>query len=383
MIRRFARTVLLLIRIDARRPASWVAALAAAAAQGALTAVGVPDHGGTAQTCAAIAGGFSCAAAIGAAAVGMPGAAAGRGATWCARAAWPIAGAACAAILAATSGAGWHGDLLVAIVAGALAEAAVSLVAARRGATAADAASLGLVLVTTSGVAAVSLMPGLDRFAPWTAAACFAAMALAAWAAARGRDGEPAPATDVAWFGSVLASTGLRRSLTVGAMLGSLAGMSAWFFLAPVSAAIYPIVAAGCFACLAVPQATLGPAPAADAWDVLAQCAPVAGTRRADAARWAWLSVSMHAAILGWPAVVAGLLGGLPAGQAGHGFSPLAAVAAVALSAAVVVAVVAAAAKFGASRESGFAVAAALVVACVLAIAWCLPGLPGLPSNPP
>lgn len=383
MIRRFARTVLLLIRIDARRPASWVAALAAAAAHGALTAVGTPCLGGTAQTCAAITGAFSGAAAIGAAAVGMPGAAAGRGSTWCARAAWPIAGAASAAMLAAASGAGWHGDLLAAILAGVLAEAAVSLVAARRGATAADAASLGLVLVTASGMAAVSLMPGPDRFAPWTAAACFAGMALAAWAAAHGRDGEPSPTTDVAWFGSVLASTGLRRSLTVGAMLGSLAGMAAWFFVAPVSTAIYAIVAAGCFACLAVPQATLGPAPAAEAWDVLARSAPVAGTRWPDAARWAWLSVSMHAAILGWPAVVAALLGGLPAGQSGHGFGPLAAVAAVALSAAVVVAVVAAAARFGASRESGFAVAAALVVAGVLATAWCLPGLPEPPSSPP
>jgi hypothetical protein len=110
-----------------------------------------------------------------------------------------------------------------------------------------------------------------------------------------------------------LARGGLRRILVASAMASSLAGLAGWYFLAPEAAAFGCPFAIGWFAVLAVPAALIGP-PTGSVWQAVAASAATAGDgpaavwQRPTALRLAVAVAVGHAALLGWPPLVAGLL---------------------------------------------------------------------------
>jgi hypothetical protein len=379
-----AALVSLLVRIDGRRPASWLACGIAAAAVAGLAATAT----GVAAVAAAIASGGWAVAAVGRPPPGpFPGMPRLAAAWWGVRAAWPVIGC-----LVAAAGRWFMAGDGVAIGVGCglgLGVAvAIAAKAAAGGAAAADATSLGLVCSAATAAAGMGGRSVPEALA--CAGAAAAVMAAATWAAGRwGRgwswtaDGRPRAAAtfaDLAMFRG-----GLRWALSALAMATSLLGMAAWYFLAPTAAAVGMRVALGWFMTLAVPAATLGP-PCHGGW---ARLAATAGGAEADhraagslaARRWAAAVAYGYAALLGWPPLVAGLLR-----TAEAGFDPLAAglwpwltVAALAVAAAVLVVLVRCATFVGCKGETALAGVACLVV---LALVGALPALRGLPRGP-
>ena len=379
-----AALVSLLVRIDGRRPASWLACGIAAAAVAGLAATA----GGVDAVAAAIACGGWAAAAVGRPAAGpFPGMPRLAAAWWVVRAAWPVIGC-----LAAAAGR-WctAGDGLAIGVGGGLGAVvaiAVAAKAAAGGAAAADATSLGLICSAVAAAAGLGGRSGPEALA--CAGAAAAVMAAATWAAGRwGRgwswtaDGRPRAAAafaDLAMFRG-----GLRWALSALAMATSLVGMAAWYFLAPTAAAVGMLAALGWFMTLAVPAATLGP-PCHGGWARLAATAGGAEAARRSGGplgtgRWAAAVACGYAALLGWPPLVAGLLRTAEAGldPLAAGLWPWLTVAALAVAAAVLVALVRCAAVVGCKAETALAWAACLAVA---ALVGALPALRGLPKGP-
>ena len=373
----------LLVRIDVRRPASWLACGIAAAAVAGLAATA----GGVEAVAAAIACGGWAAAAVGRPPCGsFPGMARLDVAWWAARAAWPLGG--CLVAMAGRWFAAGDGVAIgIGCGLGVALTLAVAAKAATGGAASADATSLGLVC---SAVAAAAGMGG--RSVPESLACAVAAavvMTAATWAAWRwGRgsawsaDERPRASSfaDLAMFRG-----GLRWALSATAMATSLAGMAVWYFLTPSAAAAGMLAALGWFTTLAVPAAVLGP-PGRGAWARLAATAGGADAARRsvgplDARRWVAAVAVGYAAMLGWPPLVAGLLH-----TAEAGFDPLAAgvwpwltVAALVVAAALLVALVRCAAAAGWKPETTLAAAACLAV---IALVVALPFLRGLPKGP-
>lgn len=379
-----AAVVSLLVRIDGRRPASWLACGIAAVAVAGLAATAT----GVAAVAAAIACGGWAAAAVGRPPAGpFPGMPRVAATWWAVRAAWPVSG--CLAAAAGRWCAVGDGVVIGAACALGIAVAmAVAAKAAADGAGAADATSLGLVCSAAAAVAGMVGRSGPEALA--CAGAAAAVMAAATWTAGRwgrgwswtaaGRPRAAATFADLAMFRG-----GLRWALSALAMAMSLVGMAAWYFLAPTAAAFGMFAALGWFTALAVPAATLGP-PCHGGW---ARLAATAGGAEADhraagspaARRWPAAVACGYAALLGWPPIVAGLLR-----TAEAGFDPLAAglwpwltVAALALAAAVLVVLVRCAALVGCKAETALAGVACLVV---LTLVGGLPALCGLPKGP-
>lgn len=379
-----AAVVSLLVRIDGRRPASWLACGIAAAAVAGLAATAT----GVAAVAAAIACGGWAAAAAGQPHAGpFPGMPRLAATWWGVRAAWPLLGC-----LAAAAGR-WCtvGDGVTIGAACGLGIALAAAIAAKAGAdgaAAADATSLGLVCSTAAAAAGMGGRSMPESLA--CAGAAAAVMAAATWAAGRwGRgwswtaDGGPRAAAtfaDLAMFRG-----GLRRALSALAMATSLVGMAAWYFLTPTAAAVGMLVGLGWFTALAVPVATLGP-PCHGGWARLAATAGGTGANHRSAEplaarRWAAAVACGYAALLGWPPLVAGLLR-----TAEAGFDPLAAglwpwltVGALAVAAAGLVVLVWCATSVGCKGEAALAAAACLVV---IALVGGLPVLCGLPKGP-
>jgi hypothetical protein len=379
-----AALVSLLVRIDGRRPASWLACGIAAAAVAGLAATA----GGVDAVAAAIACGGWAAAAVGRPPAGpFPGMPRLAAVWWVVRAAWPLIGC-----LAAAAG-GWFmaGDgvaIGVGCGLGVAVAVAVAAKAAACGAAAADATSLGLVCSAATAAAGMGGRSVSESLA--CAGAATAVIAAATWSAGRwGRgwswtaDGRPRAAAtfaDLAMFRG-----GLRWALSALAMATSLVGMAAWYFLAPTAAAVGMLAALGWFTALAAPAATLGP-PWHGGWARLAATAGGAETARRSAGplaagRWAAAVACGYAALLGWPPLVAGLLR-----TAESGLDPLAAgvwpwltVAALAVAAAVLVVLVRCATFMGCKAETALAGAACLAVAALVGV---LPALRGLPKGP-
>lgn len=377
----------LLLRMAARRPASWLAAGVAVAACVALATA--PASGPT------IAAAVACGGWAGVAAVGLvprggvPGIAAVDGIAGWARACWPLAAAAAAgAGCLVVRGAG--AETAGAVLLGILVAAGLSVGAARRGAPGADATSLaafGSTASAAAGLAAAGAWPALAAAAG--VAAVILAAAWTAWRACRGlpwpTDAERQP-TRPLLAETGIARGGLRRVLAALAMASSLAGLAGWYFLVPEAAAAGCPFVLGWFAALAVPVALLGP-PTGDGWRLLAATAPVPDGRRfADrlrptGPRWAAAVAVGHAALLGWPPLVAGLLHAAePPGVGGSW--PWVAVGTVVAAAAVLVGIAWAAVAVPLHRETSLAIAAGLIAAATATAALEMPRPRDLPKIP-
>ena len=400
-----------LVRCDARRPASWLACglAGAAVARLAATGTGVP-----AVAIAIACGGWAAAAAAGRPPRGLvPGMVRLDAAWWWERAAWPLVGCLAAAAgrrLWADDGAAIAVGLAipVGLAIGVGVMTALAVAAATCGATAADATSLGLVVAVAAAAAATQGRSAAEALAcSLGAAAGLAVLAWCGWQQGRGwawHADEPARgAVSAAELG--LAGGGLRSALAALAMATSLAGMAVWYFLAPAAAAAGTIVALGWFTALAVPAVVLGPAGHV-AWRRLvattagpARIRPLGGPagsstqqtassydapariRRPVAHAGAAAVACGHAVVLGWPPLVAGLLlaveGGLE--PAAVCVWPWLTVAALAVAAALLVALALAAAAARIDAETTLAWAAGLIILTLVAS---LPILRSPPSVP-
>lgn len=310
----------LLVSIDARRPVAWLT-LAAAAGAAVVLAVAPGGDAPTPPVTAVVVGALLAVAAIGGSA--CPWGVGGCGAVWWAeRAAWPLLGW----LLAA----GWWGDgpLVACGACGIAIGAALLALLCRTGLLAADAASVTLVAACGAGAAGwwadgawSGLLPG-----GVVAAGVFGVAALLAGALLGGREFRSATS----------ARYTTRHLLTAAAMMGAMAGMVGWLFLATEHAACDLVASLAWFGALAVPAATLGDGVShAAVWRRLEQAAPGGAGPRLRLApgrmRDGVQAVVTTAAVLGWPPLVAAALAGGDVARSGAAFLVVAALAAAAV----------------------------------------------------
>lgn len=350
------RRWLLQARIDARQPAVWLALGVAALAAAMLP--DAPPPGWPAP--AAVATLLGAAAAV--MALGDAGRLGGDVGWLAGRTVWPLVGWGAVAALRgqpALLAAGWSGA-----VAGGL----IVALLVRRGAVVADAASAALVAAGASAAVGWwidSAWPG------WLPAGVGAAAILALGALGAAAAIPPAP----------VLRAGLRPLLTAAGMTGALAGMVAWLFLAADRAAFDLAASLAWFAALAVPVATLGDGVSHGAvWRRLERAAPrAAGAPRRlppGRGRDSVLAVVGHAALLGWPPLVAAVIAGASLARA---WPALGVVLALAAAAGALVAVVRLGESAGASPATLQAVA---VAGACLALAGAMAGAADGPANP-
>jgi hypothetical protein len=314
----------LLVRIDARRPASWIGlamAGSAAWAPGNVEAMAIAM--------------LAVVAAVGDVPRPIPGRV---DVHWLAeRVAWAATGVVMgAASMAMTSGAGIGSTGLFSFLA-VVATALILHHGLAEQLPAADVASVAMV------VAAAAVMAGL--------AAGSTAAALAIWfAAAMGmpvslRLARSAPAIlprggDL--VGVLTAHSPIRRALGRVAMITMIAAMAGWLLLDPERAGWAAILGVAWMTCLAAPAAIL----------------PADGGMRGVIE-----TVARHMVVLSWPALVAAAVTGyLPRGP----FAPLAVAAGMAITALVILLGGLISRALRTSRETAFAVVLALVAAAVL-----------------
>jgi hypothetical protein len=340
----------LVVRVDARRPSTWIAAVTAAGC-----GLWLPDPGReTPVVAAAIAcGGLLAVASIGRLPSGVP---AGGDRSWrwlpVLRAAWPAIGFLAGGAVAVCRGRGFAmgtpGLASIASVATALAAAAVGPLPARSEAANASGplgiaggAALAALAVWAGGAATVfHVLGGL---------LAGALMAAALGPLRSGRLDWPEPAEE-----RIRGSD----SGPLIAMIASLAAMAGCYFLAPQFAWGYAALVTGLFVWLAVPQATaFGPAAAGFVRSAAGQ-PPLPGSL-ARAVR----VTATYLGILVWPALVASLL---PAAAGVRVGGPGDAVAWLGCLAVGLVLMVAAAVPAGRGEAARAAVLAAASVAVVL-----------------
>lgn len=314
----------LLVRIDARRPASWIGlAMACSApwARGDVEAMAI-------ATLAAV-------AAVGDVPRSIPGRA---DMHWLAeRAAWAatgvMAGAASLAMTRGAEGETTGGVSFVAVVA-----TAVMLHRGRAAElAAADAASVALV------VAAGALMAGMAAGSVAAAVAIWfaTAMAMAAWLS-RARSSPALLPRGGDLVGVLTSQSPIRLTLGRVAMITMIAAMAGWLLLDPERAGWAAILGVAWMTCLAAPAAIL---PADE---------EIRGMVEA---------VARHTVVLSWPALVAAAVTGyLPGGP----FAALAVAAGVAITACAILLVGLVSRTRRTSRETAFAVVLAVVAAAVL-----------------
>lgn len=312
------------LRVDARRPASWIVAAAAAAAVVMLARAAPPS--GITDTAAGVCGGLLAAASLGSLAGGG-----GEAERWTTRVlgrlAWPVAGTAAACVwLLATGVAPWETLRITVLLAGAAVMAVMAVMA-----------------VTLFRLSAWR-RPGAgtgerheDRYAG------------VAFSAAVGH-GPPA----------------VRSWPEALAMATTLVAMAVCYFLAPEFAAWYAVVAAAWFVVLGVPAATTasGDHDALARRDLVETC--VGRPRLPGTTAHALAAILTHAAILGWPAVVAAVLWRGAAWMSG---GPVLAILVVASLATATAVIVWGADACGATRDTAAAVIIALLVAVVSGLA--------------
>ena len=334
----------ILLRIDGRRPASWLTLAAAAGIVWLLAhppCAALRSHGSV--LLASLAGAWLAVAASG----DVPHSKNGLShSPWvcllwmCERVAWPMVGVLLGLFvslygLSVFSGTGLC--VATAMAAGIIGSLAVMHISRGCAAQAADAASLSL------GIACAATAAGwlATHFAgePFDAVAFTGiAVAAAAWVVI---------VLGVCWTAdSLFQPNTLRRGLTILAMATALAGMVGWLFLAPGCAELYCVMAVGWFVCLAIPKTTLGDGVVhRRAWQRLYRSAPERPAASSggwtdrqvrifsQSIRRAFLNVGcdraatttslVYGAILGWPPLVASVV---LAGTADGGASALATV---------------------------------------------------------
>jgi hypothetical protein len=364
-----------LFGLESRRPAVWLAALGgglagltanplAAVAAGALATVAAsgerpaawpPTARGLARGFRVVIPGVACVAAS----------VAGGGAT----AAWACLGMGLAAITDA-----------------ALASPTTS--AADRVSATRVSASLALTAARSSGLAGPAAAVMIT--AVWLAGAAFMAWwerhpVSRGWA---GRTGQSLPRTGGVSIecGPLPTSGPTRRLLGLMAMAVSLAAMAGWLLLAPEHADHAIEMTLAWFVCLAVPAALLQNGEAIRlGWErVFRSAAPAGRGRLRPGLGWSFFAGRValgHAAVLGWPALVALVVGfASPLGVRPAGLL----LAALGSAAAVLIAGSLVAAWLRLRGETAFAIAAVLLVACAWGAPLVVPrpawGEPPLPA---
>lgn len=338
------------LRVDARRPASWIVAAAAAAAVVMLARAAPPS--GITDTAAGVCGGLLAAASLGSLAGGGRGGG-GEAERWTTRVlgrlAWPVAGTAAACVWLLVTGVAPRETLRITV-----------LVA-------------GAAVMAVMAVMAVTLfrLRAWNRPGAGTGGRHEDRHAGAAFSAAVGH-GPPA----------------VRSWPEALAMATTLVAMAACYFLAPEFAAWYAVVAVAWFVVLGVPAATTasGDHDALARRDLVKTC--VGRPRLPGTTAHALAAILTHAAILGWPAVVAAVLW---RGAAWTSGGPVLAILVVASLATATAVVVWGADACGATRDTATAVIIALLVAVVSGLATAAtggrpvavsPSLRTLPSPP-
>ncbi|MCE9631919.1 MAG: hypothetical protein K8S94_14545 [Planctomycetia bacterium] len=294
------KAVLLLLvvaRGDARRPASWIALVAAASAAAALS--GVADAAAVARAIAC--GGLVAAAAVGSLALPeVPARIAW--VWWASRAAWPVV-AAIAVALATGSGAA------VTLAAAAIVTTLAHAAATRWGAKPVDA--IGGALALTAAAAGGASWATDAGTAAGGAGACWLVLAAGVMAIS-GRHSDP--------LTSLVSLTSRERGiggslLTRLEMASTLAAMVICYFLAAEHRAWYVAISAAWFVVLAVPAATIGPGAVDAGGRGALQRSAGSVPRLPGTLPYALGAVATHAAILGWPAGVAALVRGPSAAE--------------------------------------------------------------------
>jgi hypothetical protein len=411
------RLLRLLVGIDARRPASWIA-LAVGAAAGWWAVVTGPHAwlvgvacGTSVLVAAAAVGDLPVELCRGSACIPP----ARLAAVWgMLRAAWPLVGAATAACLASGAEAFPAAPAVAAVLAGGMTVAAVVVARAAR-ATAADAAAVALAIGGAGAAAglAFGLAVGSSGGGGWEAVAasaagwCLAAaVAVVAWRTFAEADavvdlqafaGHPPGAVPaIGWerlhLDPLPAVGPVQGVLERLAMASTLVAMAGWLILRPdlvpesghgAAAPAWPwaLLSAVWYVCLAVPRATLlDGACGTAAWERLFLSAAGPATDgpgrirgltagRVGGPRFAAVAALVPAAILGWPPLVGGLVSST---SPSHGWPPLAITAGLAFAAVALATLTMAGTRTGAARETLFAVALAFAVTTMLAAA----GLP-------
>jgi hypothetical protein len=287
---RGGRLLVTSLRADRWRMASVLAA-ALPASVPALMAALPPAAGACPGLRHAAAVVIGCLAAV--AAIGDPprGIAGPSGAWIAARMLWPAAGsvlgAACAAVVSRTIAVGpaTSGVELALVLWGIAAAAVASAAGVRQGLAPADVASVAITSVFAALAAAAAL--------PGTSPALQATVAVLVWLTAVGGI--------MAALRTAVAPSDIPRLLAAAAMASTLAGMVFWLFLAPERSPWYALLAAAWFVALAIPGATIGCGSRDER-----------SRQRLVPPEWsqAWRVTGLHAAVSGWPLVVAAVLAG-------------------------------------------------------------------------
>lgn len=344
------------VRIAARRPASWLAAGIACGAAGA-------SHPVAAMAVAAI--------AVFAAVGEMPPAVGPRLLSgWlAARLAWPLLGLATGFAVTMNGSVGAAPGRAAAVL---LAACVASLLtvfmlwAGRRASmTGADTISLAMLTATAAVMAG-----GLVDAWPVAAVTWILLASLAFWFARwfHGRVDAPLPRSGSDMVAGLISQTPLRRFLGRTAMATMLLAMVGWLLLDPTQARWAAALGVAWMICLALPTVTLQDRSmdGETAWALLLQSTPA---RRAglnllgSGPRMSFESVVRHAAVLGWPSLVAAVVAaGSPTGP-----WPAVIVGAVIMAiAGVVILVRLACQALGAARDTAFATVLALVAGALL-----------------
>lgn len=296
-------TLATLVRIEARRPASWLLFLAAVG--GASMAGSGRVVGASPVAIGFLSGGGLAVAAVAVRGPSPAGHLGGGGAGLLARIAWPLIGG---VVGAAVSPAGPS----VAALAGGLAGItfATMLVALleRSPSSRADVASAALLITAAVGSAAGWAW---GRFQADTMAGGMAAIAAAAvtlgTAASVAR--MPLSPRKPRGGGRVIASGETARvRLDLVGMGAALTGMVVCLFLVPQSAPANVWLTLVCFVALAVPEATISPASLDRGWSRLLESVPLrpaSGGGRFGMTDLVTETVGFHALLLGWPSLVA------------------------------------------------------------------------------
>jgi len=275
---------------------------------------------------------------------------------WCAeRAAWPLVGWLAAAACLGAGGASACGAV------GSVAGGAMYALLCRRGLLAADAASVTLVVACCAGAAgwwADAMWPGRMPGAGVTIAG-LGGVAAAVWVLPGVRE--------LATVASMRSSA--RHLLTAAAMMGAMAGMVGWLFLAAEHAIFDLVASLAWFAALAVPSATMGDGVShAAVWRRLERAAPRGRLRLGPGrTRDGVQAVVTAAAVVGWPPLVAAALAG---GDAARSVAAWLVVSAIAAAAILLLGAVGLGRLVGATPDTQLAV---VVVTCLVpALLACL-----------
>ncbi|MEI6256004.1 MAG: hypothetical protein WCQ77_05085 [Planctomycetota bacterium] len=409
----------LLARIDARRPASWIA-LKMGATAGWWCGLAQLDAAVAAGMLAMLSVAVAVVAATGELPLDLCGATTSdyrggpvfrpRGLAWaCERAAWPLVGflvGLMAVMLVAGGGLALLPTLALGLL-GAVLAAVTGITSRQAGAKAADAASLTLAIAAASVASGATVGAAVESRCLFVASAtgivAWLLLGGVAWgwsraaaaAAEPGMDlaqrGGPGSGVDVLHLDALPASGPLRQLLARLAMAMALVAMAGWLVLEPGRAAgdepaagigpadAWALLSIAWFVALAVPQGILQDGVAgAEGWEHLFRTTP----RPRGYWQRSWLRTHVphrgplrfaigvalsQAAILGWPPLVCAVIA---VSNPARSWPPAVIVLSLTAAAAMVTVIVMLGGLVRASRETMFAVTLAVIFGACLVSMW-------------